>query len=118
MRQHIEVVAWLNLAMGILGIFAAVVVFGAFGGAGLLAQDAEAMAILVVAATFVAGMVALLSVPALLGGWGLLRRKPWARVLVLILSFLNLFAFPIGPLIGGYSIWVLMQDEARDAFRG
>jgi hypothetical protein len=59
-------------------------------------------------------LLALLSVPALVGGWGLLKRKPWARLLVLIVSFLSLPGFPVGTLIGGFSIWVLMSDESRE----
>jgi len=113
MRQHLDVVAWLNLAMGLIGVLAAVLVFGVIGAAGVLSGDAEARTTLAVIGVFVAGMIAMLSVPSLLGGWGLLKRKPWARTLVLILSVLNIFAFPVGTLVGGYSIWVLMNDEVR-----
>jgi hypothetical protein len=66
----------------------------------------------------VAVVLALLSVPSLVGGWGLLKRRPWARMLVLIVSFLNLLNFPLGTLVGGYSIWVLMNDESRQILSG
>lgn len=113
MRQHLEIVAWLNLGMGALGFLAALLVFAVMGGAALLSGDAQAGAMVAVVATFIAGMVALLAAPAALAGWGLLRRKPWARTLGLLIGFLNLFAFPVGTLVGGYTIWVLMQDETR-----
>lgn len=112
-RQHIDVVAYLHLALGALGVVGAFLVFGVMGGAGLLSGDAGAAATLGLVGGVIAGIAALLSMPALLGGWGLLRRRPWARVLVMIVSVLNLFGFPIGTAVGGYSLWVLMQDEAR-----
>jgi hypothetical protein len=118
MRQHLEVVAWLYIGMGLLGVIAAFVVFGSLGLAGVLTGDMEAASILVVVGVFSAGIVALLSAPSILGGWGLLRRKPWARILVLILSFFNLFGFPVGTLVGGYAIWVLMSDEAKAILEG
>lgn len=117
-RQHIDIVAYLHLALGGLGVLAALLVFGVMGGAGLLSGDAGAAATLGVVGGLIAGVAALLSMPALLGGWGLLRRKPWARVLVMIVSVLNLFGFPLGTAVGGYSLWVLMQDEARAQLQG
>lgn len=118
MRQHIEIVAWIHLASGILGVLGALTVGGALGTVGLFSGDAEAAGILAVVAAFVTILFGLLSVPALVGGWGLLKRKPWARIMVLIVSFLSLFGFPIGTLIGGYSIWVLMNDESRRILSG
>jgi uncharacterized membrane protein len=67
----------------------------------------------VIAFTF----LAVLSVPAI-GGIGLLRGQEWARILVLILSVLNLFNIPIGTAISMYSIWVLMQPETVEIVTG
>ena len=116
--RHLELVAWLNIAMGVMGVIGAFIVFGTLGGAGLLSGDAGAAATLAFVGTIIAGIATLLSVPSLLGGWGLLRGKRWARGLVLIVSVLNLFGFPVGTLIGGYSIWVLMTDPDRTGSAG
>jgi hypothetical protein len=118
MRQHIDTVAWINIASGALGVLMALLVGGIIGGVGLFTGDAASAGILALIAAFVAVLFGLLSVPALVGGWGLLRRKPWARMLVLIVSFLSLPGFPIGTLIGAYSIWVLMSDESRQILSG
>lgn len=118
MRQHIDTVAWIHIAFGALGVLAALAVGGVVGGAGLFADDAQATGFLVLLAGFIAVVLALLSVPSLVGGWGLLKRRPWARMLVLIVSFLNLMNFPLGTLVGGYSIWVLMNDESRQILSG
>ena len=118
MRQHIDTVAWIHIAFGALGVLAALAVGGVVGGAGFFADDAQTAGILVLVAGFIAVGLALLSVPSLVGGWGLLKRRPWARMLVLIVSFLNLLNFPLGTLAGGYSIWVLMNDESRHILSG
>ncbi|MBD0319294.1 MAG: hypothetical protein ICV87_03110 [Gemmatimonadetes bacterium] len=118
MRQHIDTVAWIHIATGAVGVLAALLVGGVIGGVGLFSGDAGTAGVLALVAGFVAVLFGLLSIPALVGGWGLLRRKPWARMLVLIVSFLSLPGFPIGTLIGAYSIWVLMNDESRQILSG
>ena len=118
MRQHIDIVAWIHIAFGALGVLAALAVGGLLGGAGLFADDAQTAGFMVLLAGFVAVVLGLLSVPSLVGGWGLLKRRPWARMVVLIVSFLNLLNFPLGTLLGGYSIWVLMNDESRHILYG
>ena len=66
--------------------------------------------------TMIAVFVLLISVPGIIGGVGLLRHKPWARYVVLVLSVLALLNIPIGIAIGIYSIWVLVQDETAKLF--
>jgi len=46
-------------------------------------------------------------------GWGLLQRKPWARMLTIVLSFLALFIIPLGTALGIYSLWVLMPAQSE-----
>ncbi|HEX8208901.1 MAG TPA: hypothetical protein VF584_01845 [Longimicrobium sp.] len=118
MRQHIDTVAWIHIAFGGLGVLLALAVGGLLGGLGLFADDAQTTGFVVLLAGFVAVVMGLLSVPSLVGGWGLLKRRPWARMLVLIVSFFDLLNFPIGTLLGGYSIWVLMNDESRHILSG
>lgn len=113
MHEHLRIVAWIHLAMGALGVLVGIFVFGVMGSVGALTGDVREGTLLAVLGALLAGFFTLMSVPALVGGWGLLKRKPWARILVLILSFMNLFGFPVGTLVGGYSIWVLMQDETK-----
>jgi hypothetical protein len=48
-----------------------------------------------------------------LGGWGLMQREPWARILVLILAFISLFNVPFGTAVGIYTMWVLLSAGAE-----
>jgi len=112
MKQHITVVAALNIGLGALGVVLGMIAFVFLAGIGLLSGDRDAMPILTFIAVIAAGFLLIISVPDIIGGIGLLRRKSWARILVLILSVLKLINFPLGTAVGVYSIWVLMQDEA------
>lgn len=47
---------------------------------------------------------------------GLLRLRPWSRMLAIVLAALGVFWFPIGTVAGALIIWYLLSDEAREAF--
>ena len=102
--------------MGSVLLLAAGVVFSIMAIPGVASGDLEDMAILsafgIAFALFPLG----LAVPNLLGGVGLLRYSPKHRILVLILGAVDLFAIPIGPIIGIYTIWVLVQKETVQLF--
>jgi hypothetical protein len=58
-------------------------------------------------------MICVVSLPALIAGIGLVKVRPWSRVLGIIISVLLLFSVPIGTALGIYGLWVLFQPEAR-----
>ena len=58
----------------------------------------------------------LFALPSLIGGIGLFNRKAWARILILILSFLSLLSIPFGTALGIYGIWTLLKDETIELF--
>ena len=87
-----------------------------FAPIGVLSGDKEALPILTFIAVISAGFLAIISVPDIIGGIGLLKWQPWARILVLILSVIKLINFPLGTIVGVYSIWVLMQNEVAGLF--
>jgi hypothetical protein len=116
MDQHLKIVGWMHLVFGALGVLGAVV-FGGFGAiVGLLSGDSDGLM-----AGGIIGLMAiffgLLALPSLLGGWGLINYKPWARIVIIVLSVFNLLNIPIGTLIGGYSLWVLFNDETQQILR-
>lgn len=44
---------------------------------------------------------------SILTGYALLTRKPWARVLAIIVAVLSLIRIPVGTALGIYTLWVL-----------
>ena len=117
MEKHVTLVAVLNIAFGFLGIFLGIFVFVVLVGAGIISQDPEALTITSIVGIAVGFFLILTSIPEVIGGFGLLKRRPWARVLVLIIAVLDLFMIPIGTIIGIYELWVLLNEDIAKLFR-
>jgi hypothetical protein len=117
MEKHIPVVAWLHIALGALGIMAAIFTFAIVAWAGYITGEETAMALTAIVAWFIAILISFLSIPGIIGGIFLLKRKEWARILVLIVGFLDLLNIPFGTALGIYTIWVLMKDETIQYFK-
>ena len=66
----------------------------------------------------VLGAMLVLPLASVIGGIGLLRRRYWGYVTVLILSVIWLFVFPVGTLLGGFGLWVLVKETPHPAFPG
>lgn len=111
MEKHITILGALYIAFGALGALAALLVFVSIVGGGLMSRDAEAMAITAGVGTVVATLLLLLSLPGIIGGFGLLKRKSWSRILVMILACLNLLNIPFGTALGIYTLWALTRPE-------
>ena len=116
MEKHVTVLGILYIAFSALGLLLAVIVFTAVVGGGIISGDSEAMAITGIVGPAVALFFILLSAPGLIGGIYLLKRRPWARILVLVLGFINLIEIPIGTALGIYTIWVLFKNETVELF--
>jgi hypothetical protein len=59
-----------------------------------------------------------ISLPGLIAGIGLLQFKPWARILAIIVSALDLIHIPLGTALGIYGFWVLLSRETEMLFSG
>jgi hypothetical protein len=115
MRNHITAVAVLQIVLGAFGLLAAVFVFVTILGGGLLSGDLRAMALTSVVATIGAGYLVVVSLPGIVGGFGLLRGKPWARVVLLIVAAFEILHVPLGTALAIYTFWVLLSEDGRRA---
>lgn len=120
MEQHIKILSVLFIIFGVLGIAVAIGFFmlGAGTTATILATDDSEEAAVGAAwaggcMTFIAALIGLLSVPSIIAGWGLSKKKSWARILTIIISILSLPQFPIGTAIGVYALVILFNDESK-----
>jgi hypothetical protein len=116
MRQHVRILGWLFIVYSGLLLVIAAFLFLIIGGAGVLSGDRVAMLITGAVGTFVAAFFALVSLPGLLAGFGLLKFRGWARILAIILAALNILHFPIGTALGVYALWVLLNAETAPLF--
>ena len=117
MEKHVNVVAALHIGVSIFGILFGVVILVVLNLVGGFIADKEASMILHLVGTILSLFLILLSVPGIIAGLGLLRRKEWARILTLILAVINLMNVPLGTAVGVYSLWALVQEETVELFR-
>lgn len=117
MDKHVTLVAALNIGFGILGVLIAMFVLIGMVLGNMLIDDYEVRKILPIIGTMVALFLLLTSIPEIIGGIGLLKRRPWARILIMVVACLDLLWIPIGTIIGIYELWVLLQDETTQLFK-
>jgi hypothetical protein len=117
MKQHVSFVGALHIGFGLLGLAGALAIFF---GSQFLFELVEHEPIAQKVLSFVGNSVALILVffssLGIIGGAGLFSFRPWARILVMIVSALNCINVPIGTAKGIYSLWVLMQPETIELF--
>jgi hypothetical protein len=114
---HIRILGWLHIAFGIFGLFAALVAFGGTLLGGIFSGSVKGMIGMGMLAGFVGVLVALMSIPTLLAGYGQLKFRPWARILTIVLAIIELINFPFGTILGVYSLWVLLSSEGAAQFQ-
>ncbi|MEJ1963822.1 MAG: hypothetical protein WDO56_20595 [Gammaproteobacteria bacterium] len=49
-------------------------------------------------------------------GRGLRKLRPWARITTLVLSGIGLLGFPVGTLINGYILYLLLAKKGKRIF--
>lgn len=116
MEKHITVVAVLRLGLSILGLITGVILYVLLYAFGYLVDDLQVKTVLSIIVNIAMVVLIVLSIPGIIAGIGLLKRKEWARILTLILSALDLINFPLGTALGVYSIWALVQPEVMAEF--
>ena len=55
----------------------------------------------------------LFTLPAFIAGYGLLKRKPWARTASIVAAVLEAMNVPIGTAVCVYSFWFMFSDEGK-----
>ena len=123
MDTHVKVLAVLFIALSALGIFAALALMAVFGlSAGIVGAAAEggdaalALPIIGLTGTALVTFVLVMSLPGLITGWGLLKLRPWARIVGIVLCAINLINIPFGTILGVYGLWVLLNSETERLF--
>ena len=119
MEKHITLVGILNIVYESLGIIGSFVLFAIaigfryffefisrFDHHGMDEVPPELMDII----PFI------LTVIGIIGAVGVIKRKEWGRITLLVISFFNLIHIPLGTILGVYNIWVLLNDESIRLF--
>jgi hypothetical protein len=116
MRQHVPILGWCFIVyhsiLALVGIGLGIVI----AGAGAISGEREAIFITGTVGLFVAGLLIVLALPGIICGIGLLKFRPWARIVAIILGALHLLSFPFGTALGVYTLVVLLNAETPVLF--
>ncbi|HEX6162395.1 MAG TPA: hypothetical protein VFZ31_03445 [Vicinamibacterales bacterium] len=124
MKRHVDFLATLYVAWGLIFALVAVAGFALAGGAFAIAEStgpvrfgsemaARLTGISIVIISLIAAIWAVLHVFV---GRRLRKMLPSARLMALALGLGNLILFPFGSALGGYALWALLKDEGRRLF--
>ena len=123
MQTHVKVLGVLYLAVSgfflLAAVFLGIVMGGAASIVGVAAdpQDAAiAIPVLGIAGTALAFFLFAFALPGLVVGYGLLNYRPWARIVGIVLSAINLINIPFGTVLGAYGLWVLLNKDTERLF--
>jgi hypothetical protein len=129
MEKHIKLVGILNIVYRAMAIIGAIVLFilaygfsfvmriiSRFDNTDLQEVTPEVFAFIQIILTIIGICIIVFAVAGIIGAVGVLKRKEWGRITLLIVSFFSLFSIPFGTILGIYSIWVLLNDETIRIF--
>ena len=116
MSKHATILSILFIVFGTIKGVAGIVILFVLPIAGNITGNDFVIRITSMLGNIVGPALLLFALPSLIGGIGLFNRKAWARILILILSFLSLLSIPLGTALGIYGIWTLLKDETIELF--
>jgi hypothetical protein len=118
MRVHLDALAWLHVLMGAVGVLCGVSLLVLTGGTATLSRSSETPA-----AWAVIWLLAIAGVCLTMGGLllivtgrALAARQPAGRRAALLLSVPTLCVLPFGTALAIYTLWALLNDDARAVF--
>ena len=109
MRQHVPILGWCFIVyhaiVALVGIGIGLIV----SGAGAVSGERDAMFITGAVGAGIAVFLIAISLPGILAGIGLLKYRPWGRILAIIVGALGILSFPFGTALGVYALVVLLN---------
>jgi hypothetical protein len=118
MEKHINLIGILWIALGAFTLFGGFIAFFVLFGISFIPDIGyEAPVILRTVGIGVAIFLIILSVPKIIAGIGLMKKKEWGRILTLVVAFLSILNFPLGTALAIYSFVILIKDDTVQLFR-
>jgi hypothetical protein len=110
---HVRVAAWLHIVLGALAasvLTLAAMMFGLFGAYASTQPQGGIVGWFLGFGAIVVGFFVALAAFEIVGAVMLLRGSTAGRVITIVYSVLGLLGFPIGTIVGVYSLWALLRE--------
>lgn len=123
MPAHVDFVGILFIVWGILTALVGLSTLAlGIGAVAIIASASRAGGAQVAAGLTTAAFITLAIIAMIWGtahiavGLPLRRRRPWARLLALMLGAVDLLLLPYGTALGCYALWVLLNEDGKKLF--
>ena len=129
MEKHITLVGILNIVYESLSIIGAFILFviamgfryffgfiSRYSHHGMDEVPPEILDIVPFILTVIGIFLLIFSIIGLIAAIGVLKKKEWGRITMLVISFFNLIRIPLGTILGVYTIWALLNDDTIRLF--
>jgi hypothetical protein len=117
MQDHVKVIGILWIIFGSLSLLGALILYMILFGVSFIPDMGDiAPGILRLVGIVLSTFIALLGLPKIIGGIGLLKGHEWGRILILVVSFLSLINIPFGTALGIYSMIILFNPQTVKLF--
>jgi hypothetical protein len=120
---HVDFVGILFIVWGILTALVGLSTLAlGIGAVAIIASASRAGGAQVAAGLTTAAFITLAIIAMIWGtahiavGLPLRRRRPWARLLALMLGAVDLLLLPYGTALGCYALWVLLNEDGKKLF--
>ena len=117
MEKHITLLGVLHIVYHALCLLVGILIVSLLGWIVHFVGEPEVSSILGMVMSIIGFFLIVLSVPGIIAGIGLLKMRPWARILALVMGIIDLLDIPLGTALGIYTLWALMSDDAVALFQ-
>ena len=108
-------------ALSLIGAMFSSVLFGVLAGVAGMSGEPDAAvggAFLGLTGAILSVLLVLYGLPAVIAGWGLLKFRPWGRILAIVVAAVSLTSFPLGTAFGIYALIILFRKDTEALFSG
>ena len=117
MKDHVKVIGILWIVLGAMYLCLAFFAFLVFFGVAQIPNVEIEPDVLRIIGIVASSLLGLIGLPQLIGGLGLLKHREWARILMLVVSFLTVFHVPFGTALSVYTMIILFNGETVRLFQ-
>ncbi|HEX8175173.1 MAG TPA: hypothetical protein VF543_08645 [Pyrinomonadaceae bacterium] len=103
-----------QLLMMLMMIVVSFIIFGNIAAADTSDTFPAGFVALILVASFLLQLV--FTVPSMIAGYGLLKRKQWAKTATIIAGVLAAMSFPIGIAVCVYTFWFLFGENGKELY--
>jgi hypothetical protein len=115
--DHNKILGIIHTAYGIMSVvtlaIVSVIMLVMFGV--VAATEREAMPLIIVAVVmfFVVAINIIFTLPSILAGYALLKRKRWAKTACVVAAVIDGMSVPFGTALCVYTLWFMFSDQGR-----